>query len=294
MRRLAPLLALCLVAATLGGCLARAPAGGTTDATPAEPTATTNRTTERASTAEPATVSADARAREVVADIRAKQRNVSTYRATEIERRVYHLSNGSALSRERRIEYTRKYADDAMLQRREYENRSYTYIENETHSIRYDRASNTYTMSPRHPSDVDSYFISGIYEARDEFEAAFEDGSLSYEGRSKVLGHETYVIEFDNPRDPENAGWYRSKFWIDVESGALVRGETTYPAHFRRTVEEFRTGEREHGTPDEDAVVVENVTATFTYEDLAVNEELPENAFRPPANATREEGAEAE
>lgn len=287
MKRLAPILALCLVAATLGGCLAQPPAGGTTDTTTAEPLETTNVTTE------PGTVSADARAREVVADIRAKQRNISTYRATEIERRVYHLSNGSTLSRERRIEYARKYANGTMLQRRVYEGRPHVLIRNETHSVHYNRTANTYSVSPRRGSGVDSYFVSGIYEARDEFEAAFEDGSLSYKGRSTLLGHETHVIEFDNPRDPGNVSWYRSTFWIDADSGALVRSETTYPAHFRRTVEEFRSGERSRGTPDEDAVTIENVTATFTYEDLAVNGELPEDAFRPPANATREGTEEA-
>ncbi|EFW90292.1 hypothetical protein ZOD2009_19583 [Haladaptatus paucihalophilus DX253] len=275
--RIPVLLTVCLVLAAISGCVGQAPSNGAGSGSPTK----TTETTQTASFS-------DAKAHEVVDDIRAKQRNISTYHAVEVEKRTYHLSNGSTYSRTRKIDTTKKYVDGAMLQRREYFSpRSRTVIENETSFITYDRANGTYRVGNRRSGGPKHYFISGIYEARNEFEAAFEDDSLSYRGTTTVLGHEVYVIEFDNPKDPKNASWYTSKFWIDTESGALVKSKTDYPVPFERTLAELKNGRPTKGTTSDDGAVIKNATVVFTYENLSVNEDLPEGTFEPPENATR-------
>lgn len=128
-----------------------------------------------------------------------------------------------------------------MLQRREYfPPRSFVSIQNETYSIHDNKTPNTFDVSPRRDSDVRHYFISGIYKACNEFEAALKDDSLSYHRKTEVMGHETHVIKFDNPQRPENASWYESMFWLDTKTGALVK--TTYRLLLERSLEELKTG----------------------------------------------------
>lgn len=289
--RLPLLLAVCLVLATVSGCVGQLPdddAGAGVETTSQTTTATTDTNTSQRT---PTTTFSDAKAHEVVNDIRAKQENISTYHAVEVEKRIYHLPNGSTYTRTKKVDRSERYADGTKLLRVEYlhPTRNRIIIENRTNTIAYESATNTYDVSDRRDGPA-HYYISGVYEAKHEFEAAFDHDALTYHGKTHVLGHEVYVIEFDNPqKHTERASWYNSTFWIDAQTGALVKSKTNYPLPFDQTLDQIKNGFESGHQKSTNATVIHNGTVVSTYRDLAVNQKLTEGTFAPTKNATRED-----